>query len=241
MLPNFPETNEDIEMTRKAPARTLADDAEQRIFGYIQRHRLSPGDALPREDELSSMLSISRPTLREALNRLVAVGIVTSRKHHGRVISKPDIFSCARRMVSARLFNALEQKQFMELRVALELGMADYIYQRRTPEAIARLRKLAGVPGTTKQTFKTEVNFHTALMELSGNIIALQFRELVTNAFEPIYRLRLHDTPQTRVTHYDICDALEHGTVDDFIGALRGHFSHMLSMGRATEARPPAS
>ena len=156
---------------------------------------------------------------------------VENRKPRGSTRGK------ARRMASARLFNALEQKQFMELRVALELGMADYIYQRRTPEAIVRLRKLAGVPGTSKQNFKTEVNFHTALMELSGNVIALQFRELITNAFEPIYRLKLHDTPQSTVTHYDICDALEHGTVDDFIAVLRAHFVHMLSMGHPSEAR----
>jgi len=213
----------------KTPARTLADDAEQQIFGYIRRHRLAPGDALPREDELSDMLSISRPTLREALSRLGAVGIVTSRKHHGRVISKPDIFTCARQMASAQLFNSLEQKQFMELRVALELGMADYIYQRRTSEGIARLRKLAGVPGTSKQNFKTEINFHTALVEMSGNVIALQFRGLITQAFEPIYRLGLHSAPPCKVTHYELCDTLEHGSVDDFIAAMRQHFAHMIA------------
>ena len=216
----------------KTPARTLADDAVQQIFGYIRRHRLAPGDALPREDELSDMLSISRPTLREALSRLGAVGIVTSRKHHGRIISKPDIFTSARQIASAQLFNQVEQKQFMELRVALELGMADYIYQRRTPEGIARLRRLAGVPDTSKQTFKTEVSFHTALVEMSGNVIALQFKGLITHAFEPIYRLKLHDAPPAKVTHYDICDALEHGTVDDFTAAMRQHFVHMINPGR---------
>ena len=223
--------SDSIDNTPKAPARTLADDAEQQLFGYIRRHRLAPGDALPREDELSDMLSISRPTLREALNRLSAVGIVTSRKHHGRVISKPDIFTCARQMASAQLFSSLEQKQFMELRVALELGMADYIYQRRTPEGIARLRKLAGMPDTSKQTFKTEINFHTALVEMSGNVIALQFRGLITNAFEPIYRLNLHEAPASHVTHYDLCDALEHGTVDEFIDNMRGHFAYLIGTG----------
>ena len=118
----------------------------------------------------------------------------------------------------------------MELRVALELGMADFIYQRRTPEGIARLRKLAGVPDTSKQSFRTEINFHTALVEMSGNVIALQFRGLITNAFEPIYRLNLHEAPPSQVTHYDICDALEHGPVEHFIATMRAHFTHLLAM-----------
>src|SRR5581483_6773716 len=65
-----------------------------RIVGDIERlieeRGLQPGDRLPSERELARLLGVSRPSLREAIKMLEAVGRV--RVHHGTGcwIERPD-------------------------------------------------------------------------------------------------------------------------------------------------------
>src|SRR5881296_3721688 len=71
----------------RIPARDTAIlDA---IAGFIVERGLLPGDRLPSERELSERLKVSRPTLREALQRWAALGIVDMRVGSGTYLAVP--------------------------------------------------------------------------------------------------------------------------------------------------------
>src|SRR5215217_1831433 len=56
--------------------RTLTQEAFDQLVAYIQDGTLQPGDALPSQQELARQLSVSRPVLREAMQRLEAAGLI---------------------------------------------------------------------------------------------------------------------------------------------------------------------
>jgi len=64
---------------------------KQQILSIIENGSLREGDMLPPESEFCSVLSISRPTVRQSLNELVADGYLTRSKGRGTFISKPKI------------------------------------------------------------------------------------------------------------------------------------------------------
>jgi len=64
---------------------------KQQLLSMIETGRLVEGDMLPPENELCSMFLISRPTIRQSLNELVAEGYLTRSKGRGTFISKPKI------------------------------------------------------------------------------------------------------------------------------------------------------
>jgi len=64
---------------------------KQQILEMIETGKLTEGDMLPPENELCAMFSISRPTIRQSLNELVAEGYLTRSKGRGTFISKPKI------------------------------------------------------------------------------------------------------------------------------------------------------
>lgn len=210
-------------MRTEAKSSTLADGVAQNLLGYIRKENLVPGDLLPKEEELAAQLNVSRHIIREGVSRLKAFGLVESRKCRGTVVSRPNAFAGMHRLAQAELFSVEEWKEFVSLRIALEIGMADFIHARATAEDIAQLRKLAGPP-TMLHTVAEEVAFHSKLFAIGGNLAGNQFMEALVTSFKYQFTDKRDDLGQYKMTHMDLCDALESGTREDFTEVLKNHF-----------------
>jgi DNA-binding GntR family transcriptional regulator len=83
-----------VEGRRRRPS--LVDDAEQAIRNWLAPIRHRPGDRLPPEHDLASMLGVSRGTLRTALERLEQTGEIIRRQGSGTFVGRvpePAAFS----------------------------------------------------------------------------------------------------------------------------------------------------
>src|ERR1700686_996969 len=67
------------------PKKVSSQIADQ-IRSSILAGEFSPGDKLPPERELAEMFSVSRPSVREALNMLSAAGMVEAYQGGGTVV-----------------------------------------------------------------------------------------------------------------------------------------------------------
>ncbi|MBR7103848.1 MAG: FadR family transcriptional regulator [Lentisphaeria bacterium] len=211
-----------------APAETLAEGVERKLLEYIRQGNLQVGDFLPKEEDLATALQCSRHVIREGISRLKVLGLVEARKHRGTVIAQPGAFNSLKKIAEVNLFTPEECKGFMEMRVALELGMTNFVYLRKTPEALQKLRVLAGKPDQLTHNFKDELAFHSALLGIAGNSIAGEFREIIYNAFYPVYAKARRDYFAPTVTHCEICDALENATLQEFQRVMQQHFQYYL-------------
>lgn len=212
---------------------TLADSVEMLLLDYIHQEGLVPGELLPKESEIAERLNISRNIVREGVSRLKALNIVESRKRKGMVLTRPDAFVSLKKLADARLFTKEDHLELMELRVALEIGMANFIFLRKTPDMVSHLWKLAG-PDTYRHDVDTEVNFHCYLFSIGGNNLASNFRNILISAFAqmpPSHFTQKDDPEEDKMisTHHQICDTLENGTSDDFLAVMKKHFALYLS------------
>ena len=208
-------------MLETLKSQTLADGVENSLLEYIRGNNLQIGEVLPKEKDLAESLGVSRHIVREGVSRLKALGLIESRKKRGMVIKCPSIFTGLCKLAENNLFPAEDREEFMELRIALELGMTDFIFARKTPEKIANLRKVSGIAASSIQSTETEIDFHTTLMDFAENRTVNQFRNILVKAFENDSRLN----PSLRTpTHDEICDVLEYGTVEAFREIMRKHF-----------------
>lgn len=76
-------------MTAAVPARSLREDAADTLRRAIVTGEVLPGQKL-REVALARDLGISRPTLREALQRLVNEGLIVQEHHRGFSVATLD-------------------------------------------------------------------------------------------------------------------------------------------------------
>ncbi len=68
--------------------RSLVDSAEEALRNWLAPGRHRPGDRLPPEHDLASMLGISRGTLRSALQRLDDTGEIVRRQGSGTFVGR---------------------------------------------------------------------------------------------------------------------------------------------------------
>ncbi|MBR4665272.1 MAG: FadR family transcriptional regulator [Lentisphaeria bacterium] len=209
-----------VELT-ELRSTTLADGVEDSLLAYIRRSNLSPGDLLPKEEELAEQLKVSRHIVREGVSRLKSLGLVESRKRKGMILTRPNVFAGVSKLAEAKLFSDAECREFMQIRVFMELGMAESIFQRKTVNALKELRALAGRRGK-HPTLEEEIAFHSKLVSIGGNVIGEQFLVILTSAFT--YAFQKGTDRNVTPFHADLCDALEGKSAPFFCKVMKAHF-----------------
>ena len=141
--------------------------AYRQIAGYIDN--VADGARLPPEADFAEMFGLSRASIREALARLRAEGIVRSRKGSGTFAVR----SGAPEMVRLSAISSVrELAQWHEVRLALESEVAALAADRRTDEDLVRLEAaqealLASL--LTGRGEREDVAFHAALAVCAHN------------------------------------------------------------------------
>lgn len=88
----------------------------------------------------------------------------------------------------------------MELRVAREVGMCEFIFAKKTPEKLARLREVAGTPDSSVQEYGgswicNASLFSRTALRISGKNVAKHFKEVTQCRGGSIFRLQpLYET-----------------------------------------------
>jgi len=214
-------------LSGKIKTVTLADGVETRLLEYIQSSGLRVGDLLPKEEDLATQLCVSRHIVREGVSRLKTLGLVESRKRKGMTLCRPDVFASVKKLANANLFSESECREFMEIRVAMELGMVDFIYRRKTPELMQKLAEVVSDPLEYQIHLDQEILFHRRLFEISGNSIAGQFCNILNNAFKLMDYVPIGKRKTS--SHKEIWKILNTGSLEDFRSVMLKHLAPYLN------------
>ncbi|MEY4422031.1 MAG: hypothetical protein RL581_569, partial [Actinomycetota bacterium] len=103
----------------------------------IRVKKLNPGDRLPPERQLSELLEVSRPSLREALHILQARGLVAIRHGQGTFVEEPLVAQELRASVMSREHDLNE---LFDAREVLEVPTAKWAAENASREDIRTLR-----------------------------------------------------------------------------------------------------
>ena len=148
----------------------LVETAIEAIRDEILAKRWAVGDRLPNEASLSSMLSVSRGTVREAVRVLASQGLLETRQGSGTyVLSTTDT---SRPLTMARRASLRDQ---FEARCALDVEAARLAAVRKSPETIAGLRTLlarrGNYEGGDQAAFiERDLAFHKAVTDAANNM-----------------------------------------------------------------------
>ncbi len=214
---------------------SLAEQVEQKLLTYLKNNNLNTGDQLPKETELAEQLGVSRNIVREALSRLRMLGMITSKKRKGMVLAEPDLMSGLTRIMDPALLGADNMLDIFELRLVLEVGMADLLFARKTEKDLIELKAIATREAkdpkckiSQKIRSKYEIEFHGKLYAMTGNSTLTRFQKLLLPIFN--YMIAVESTldkepPRGKINHFDLIETLEHGTAAKFRKHMREHLT----------------
>lgn len=216
---------------------TMADVVELRLREFLKKKSFRPGDALPKEQELADALGVSRNVVREALSRLRMLGMIETKKKRGMVLAQPDILGSFERVLDPLILGEETLQDIFELRLVLEMGLADLIFLRKTDDDIRELEEIVKKEVNQVQKpflVKNEIAFHGKLYQMTGNKTYLRFQSMLLPIFEYVldYEIKINGKVEVgKVTHRDLVQLLKTGNAEDFRQGmkehLRPHFSRL--------------
>ncbi|HEY9120906.1 MULTISPECIES: GntR family transcriptional regulator [Marinobacter] len=162
--------------------RRLADTIVEQLETMILEGTLQPGERLPPERVLAEQFGVSRPSLREAIQRLTAKGLLVSRQGGGNFVTESLGASFSDPLIPLLEARPEAQRDLLEFRRTLEADCAYYAAKRATEVDKAQLQKvyeeLQGCYARdTDRDLEAEgvadARFHLAIAEASHNVILL--------------------------------------------------------------------
>ncbi|UVH49583.1 FCD domain-containing protein [Pseudomonas sp. CBSPBW29] len=162
--------------------RRLSDDIVEQLEGMILEGTLKSGERLPAERALAEQFGVSRPSLREAIQKLAAKGLLISRQGGGNYVVESLGSTFSDPLLHLLENNPEAQRDLLEFRQTLEASCAYYAALRATEVDRERLtaafEELQDCYTRSDEVSRAEegaadARFHLAIAEASHNAVLL--------------------------------------------------------------------
>ena len=163
--------------------RKVVDDVLDQMKAQILSGNWSSGTKIPGEMELTRIFGVSRVSIREAIHRLVGMGILSIRHGDGTYIAEilpKDYFNA---LLPALLIEAVSLQELLEFREMIEVESARHAATRATEEDIGRMRDILAAmkrqEGNHPRFALEDLNFHTALALATHNSVIVKVNAIM--------------------------------------------------------------
>jgi len=218
----------------------VSDEIIQQIKILIGQGKLKPGDRLPPERDLGKEFGVSRPSLREALNSLVAMGFLEVK---GKRTFIKSVASESMQNPLSLLIKADTQKIFdlIEVRKAIEAWGAFLAAQRATEEDI---QQLANIIEAMKKAFeekrsweKQDADFHLGIAQATHNTIQTHVMSTIYDLLRESVAKVFKDRSKVKKLldhHYRIFSAIKNHSPDKARERTLEHLNYVESEVKAS-------
>jgi len=202
----------------------------------------------PTEAELAAEHEVSRSVTREAVKMLTAKGLLTARPRKGTTVQPPSCWNLfdtdVLRWLLEREFSLELLRQFSELRIAIEPEAAALAARAAAPEAVAAIAagyaRMEAAERGQDDALDSDIAFHIAILEASGNPFYRQFRDVVATALRTSIRFtnRFKGRTASLPAHHEVLAAIEAGDSEGARAAMAAIIREVMVL--FDEARGPA-
>lgn len=212
----------------------LVEEAYNQILQLIVSGDWKEGDKLPSENKLCNVLGVSRNTVRAALNKLNAIGLVEPRHGYGYSIREINSGIYLNTILPTMVLRSRDLQSITEFRIGVE-GTAAYLAAERANE-----EDIAGMDATWKQATteiddsdlfaKRDMEFHRKIALASRNVFFIKVAEMLENVYTVWLMgfLRTHGKERSNDFHYNIYQAIAHHQPDQAKQYMEEHLRDVL-------------
>ena len=212
----------------------LSDLAVERLVALLMDSDLKPGDALPSETDLARAFGVSKPVVREAMHRLVTMGVLDIRQGKPasvRAIGSEPLalfFRFAMRASRQGLREAVELRRTLETEIAVLA--AQNIDDRQVADLGAIISEMKKARDDADRWVAADVRFHMLLAHASGNTLIAFLIEALRSTMEETIRIMhaqrpLRDQEATFRRHQAIHNAVAARDAPAARAAMEAHFA----------------
>ena len=214
--------------------KRISDQVFDQLREHILRGKLNPGERIMSERELAAAFNVSRTSVREAINRLTAMGFLEQKQGRGTFVCLPAPEE-KNALVVAMKGETLSIEDLLEVRLGLECNATYFAAERATEkdiylmeQSIATLKK-STAEGITNA--EADVSFHMAIAYATRNLLHIQIMrdlyEYLSVSIEEYQYHRLEASTKMAEIAQDHAQIAALIKEHDREGAFQAMFSHL--------------
>lgn len=213
--------------------RSLSEAVFDRIQRAIKSGAYAVDERLPTEHALAAEFQVSRPVVRDALQRLRDQGLIYSRRGAGSFVREPGV---REPLGFGQMENLVDLQHCYDFRLTIEPEAAAMAAQRHTPDGLQKIKAALSLlrDATNRQAHRADADFmfHLSIAQASANpyfATAMQALEEHIAVGMRFHGMSLRSTSDglrhVFVEHSAICDAIERGDANAAREHMRTHLT----------------
>ena len=212
-------------------APSEAESPEARLRRFIAEQGFQPGDKLPSEGELATVLGGSRVVARKALHALEALGVLEARAGLGWFVRAFDVSTAAAIFARSLTYHPRVLLDLQVVWSSVENALVQTLVGKLTAGDFQVLGDLADRmcwrASRGEPYFYEDGEYHRRLTAVSGNLVALALVDLFWGVKETLYSSGFPRPSSNAIAiaeaHRQILDALRAGDGEEAARRMREH------------------
>lgn len=196
---------------------------------------LKEGDKLPSENELCNAMGVSRNTVRSALSKMNALGLVEASHGYGYFVRNINSGIYMNELIPSLVLNGQDLVSVVEFRIGVESQTAAVAAQNATQKDIQRLRFVC------EKTFenlddhdkfaKYDMDFHRAVAAASKNPLFIKTSEMLESMYSVwlVELLDNHGSEKSCIFHDKIRITIEDKNSEKASNLMKEHLQDVLN------------
>lgn len=161
----------------------VSDEVLEQIKSQIISGEWPSGTKIPGENELARMFQVSRVSVREAIHRLVGMGVLNVKRGEGTYVTEmlpSEYFSS---LLPLLMVEGPDLLDILEFRAIIEVHSAGIAAKRSNDEDLKLMEdvisKMESKKGDIKEFAKEDLNFHNAVALATHNSVIIKVNAII--------------------------------------------------------------
>ena len=145
------------------------------------------------------------------------------------ILTEPDLLIGLDKLLQPKILSEETLQDMFEMRLVLEMGIAELLFARIKPSDIADLKAILKTEKDYPALFEMdfEARFHGRIYEIARNNTLVRFQSMLLPIFKYVHdkglKLKDEELPKNYVTHALIVKAIETGNAEKYRDAMKRH------------------
>ena len=188
---------------------TPSDKVYNFVLSKIKSRQWQPSDKIMTESELCQNLEVSRVAVREALERLSALGLLIKKQGAGTFVAGPMTVNSCNSLLPMILLDEKDMLTVLEFRKHFECGNVRLFMEHHSPEDIAALEAnydemLSHRFSDPEKSGTLDVEFHQLIARGTKNLFAIKTSHIITEVMGTHQSMLFTKVDSTNAIEYHI-------------------------------------
>lgn len=159
----------------------------EQVYNQLKNQLISgewkPGMKIPSENELANSLGVSRITVRQALQKLSALGLIETKLGEGSFVKEINSGILMNTLIPTAYLTNADQMQILEFRRLIEIETVALAAEKATIQDINELKDVLKAMKLSKEDpiafAREDLNFHFTIAKITKNCLIIKVHEIL--------------------------------------------------------------